>query len=80
MRDPNRIYEINNLFLKLWQNVPDWRFGQLLSNLLGFLYTDTKVDPFFIEDNDRLKELLNKYIEEYTPKYKEYDEKIINPK
>jgi len=65
MRDPNRRAKILGLLNLMWDEVPEWRFGQLLSNLLGFLYTDTKVDPFYIEDDERLIELLHKYIKEY---------------
>ena len=47
MRDPNRIPELLSEFERIWQMYPDWRFGQLVVNLLG-------VDPFYIEDSDAL--------------------------
>ena len=35
-----------------WKKVPDWRFGQLMSNILGEYYSQTKMDPFFVEDDE----------------------------
>lgn len=32
----------------IWKTVPDWRFGQLMCNLLGA----GRTDPFFIEDTE----------------------------
>ena len=43
MRDPKRIDEILNAVKTVWEQYPDWRFGQLVVNVLG-------VDPFYIED------------------------------
>jgi len=48
-RDPERIDRILGLIGVTWKRVPDWRLGQLLSNLGIFI--DGR-DPFFIEDND----------------------------
>lgn len=48
MRDPNRIDEFCEALAKAWHRVPDWRFGQLVSNL------PYPMDPFFIEDDDML--------------------------
>ena len=33
MRDPNRIPKVLDLLEKAWQEVPDWRLGQLISNI-----------------------------------------------
>lgn len=71
MRDPNRIDEINGLFLKIWKCVPDWRFGQLLSNLMGYIYTQTGFDPFYVEDDDKLKNILLEYAKAYGSERKE---------
>lgn len=52
MRDPNRIDNFCNLLKEYWSKVPDWRFGQLISNILGdgpFL--------FYIEDNESLEKM-----------------------
>jgi hypothetical protein len=55
MRDPNRIYEIVDLLALTWERHPDWRFGQLVANLLG------SGDPFFVEDDELLKILKDYY-------------------
>lgn len=45
----------------MWQQyVPDWRFGQLMSNFLGFVVSETHQDIFFIED-DNMDELIVKF-------------------
>ena len=57
MRNPDRIKPFMNELADIWEkNCPDWRFGQLLVNVL-----DT--DPFYLEDEDILnvfKEFFNK--------------------
>lgn len=51
MRDPKRIDEFCKEIAKYWKRVPDWRFGQLMMNVLG----TSKIDPFFLEENQSLK-------------------------
>ena len=52
MRDPKRIYEFCNRLATIWATqCPDWRFGQLLCNVLG----TSNRDPFFYEEDDMLK-------------------------
>ena len=51
MRDPKRIHEVCETIEKVWETVPDWRFGQLFYNIV----MRQNPDPFFIEDNDLLK-------------------------
>lgn len=63
MRDPNRIRGYCNQLADLWENVPDWRFGQLMFNLLGAYYSETKKDIFFPED-DEMFAFVGKYKEE----------------
>lgn len=48
MRDEKRIDVFCEKLRQYWHKVPDWRFGQLVTNVLG-------VDPFYIED-DRAEE------------------------
>ncbi|WP_286230466.1 hypothetical protein [Neobacillus mesonae] len=40
MRDPNRIKRILTLLQQIWEQQPDVRFNQLLSNLQGLYYQD----------------------------------------
>lgn len=63
MRDPNRIRKYCTQLADLWEKVPDWRFGQLMSNLLGAYYSETKRDIFFPED-DEMFAFFGKYKEE----------------
>ena len=60
MRDPKRIDKFCAQLATVWHNVPDWRFGQLMSNLLGAYVSDTKRDIFFPEDDE-----LMTYFENY---------------
>lgn len=44
---------------KIWkENCPDWRFGQLMSNVLNSF----EIDPFFIEE-DNMLERFKKYFD-----------------
>jgi hypothetical protein len=56
MRDKNRIKPFLDELENEWSKVPDWRFGQLIVNVLD---TCAK-DPFFYED-DEMIELFKKY-------------------
>lgn len=48
MRDVNRIYDILVKFQDLWEQYPDLRFGQIISN---YLVNDNE-DIFYIEDDE----------------------------
>ena len=48
MRDVNRIYDILVKFQDLWEQYPDQRFGQIISNYL----VNDKEDIFYIEDDE----------------------------
>ena len=52
MRDIERIEPFLQEIGKLWKQVPDWRFGQLMSNVLNSL----PQDPFHYEDKEMLEE------------------------
>lgn len=61
MRNPERIKPFMQKFAHMWlQHVPDWRFGQLMSNFLGYVVSETRQDIFFIED-DKMEELMLKF-------------------
>lgn len=55
MRDPRRIPDFCNRLARVWEQVPDWRFGQLMSNMLGDYYAQTKRDIFFPEDEEMIR-------------------------
>ncbi len=50
MREPERIDEFCEELAKQWHKVPDWRFGQLVVNVLG-------IDPFYVEDETALERI-----------------------
>lgn len=52
MRNPDRIDEFCNELAILWKKVPDWRFGQLLSNVLGEEFAGK--DIFFPEEKEMM--------------------------
>lgn len=58
MRNPDRIPEVIKELEEFWKHNPDWRLGQVISNLSYELTANN--DPFFIEDN-QLLELLKTY-------------------
>lgn len=64
MRDRKRIEPFCARLARLWEKVPDQRFGQLMMNLLGEVFDKTKRDPFFIEDGELMiefEEILKKW-------------------
>lgn len=48
MRNPKRITPLLFKLEMVWQKNPDWRLGQLISNLLG----PGPHDVFYIEDDE----------------------------
>lgn len=52
MRDPKRIKQMCEIIEKVWNEVPDWRLGQLLFNATG------KYDIFYVEDDVMANALL----------------------
>ncbi len=61
MRDPKRISEILNTIQEIWEQVPDWRFFQLISNIP---WKDMQKDSFYYED-DKTLESLKAYLEKF---------------
>ena len=52
MRNPDRIPEVLKELEEFWKQVPDWRLGQVISNIS---YETLGVnDPFYLEDTDLL--------------------------
>lgn len=68
MRDPARIKPLMAKLANMWQqDVPDWRFGQLMSNFLGFVVSETNRDIFYIEDDEMEKLMLKFFKQEDNP-------------
>lgn len=62
MRDPNRLYGFYDHVREIHMTkFPDWRFGQLMTNFIGYVATRHGVDVFFLEE-DKLLE----YFEEFS--------------
>lgn len=62
MRDVNRLYSFYNELRGIHQEYfPDWRFGQLMSNFFGWLYSTKKIDLFFPEERQMIE-----YLKEYA--------------
>lgn len=55
MRDPKRIQAFCNRLARAWEMLPDWRFGQLMMNVLGAM----GCDPFFPEDDEMIQHIEN---------------------
>lgn len=64
MRDPNRIYNFCNRLAAIWSQVPDWRFGQLMNNLVS------EIDPttFFYSEDEELFNEFEKIFSKWVPK------------
>ena len=61
MRDPKRLTKFYDEFNRIHQQYfPDWRFGQLISNFFGWIYSEKKIDIFFPEE-DRMIELFREF-------------------
>lgn len=69
MRDPKRIDEFCDLLKEIWKRVPDWRFGQLISNL-GRQLEWTPGGFFYAEDEEFMNELAR-----ILAKFNEYENK-----
>ena len=63
MRDSERIRKFCNEFADIWERkAPDWRFGQLMVNVLGEMAGGGR-DPFFPEE-DEMMAFIRKYFGE----------------
>lgn len=66
MRDLNRIEKYISLLRGIWEKYPDWRFGQLISNIAPYGISSAKF--FYIEDED--------FFENINQFYKENDKDV----
>lgn len=58
MRNPERIPEVLKELEEFWKQVPNWRLGQVISNLSYEIMG--RNDPFYMEDTDLLELLKQK--------------------
>ena len=75
MRNPKRLdsfYENMKTIHKKF--FPDWRFGQLMSNFFGWLYSEKGKDLFFPEEEEMIN-YFKEFAGETSPIYRgEYNE------
>lgn len=58
MRDIKRIDKFTKELNRIWkEHFADWRYGQFMSNFLGFVAYEKKRDIFFPEEDEMLKYL-----------------------
>ena len=57
MRDHKRIDLFCKNLAEIWHKVPDWRFGQLVSNIMREYMSETGRDPFFVEDKEIMERM-----------------------
>jgi hypothetical protein len=70
IRDPERIDVFTSELNRIWKTYyPDWRFGQFMSNFLGFVGGIKRVDIFFPEELEMLT-----YLKEYCGEKEEVNE------
>ena len=69
MRDPNRIYKICHKLAEIWSQVPDWRLGQLMTNINQVCKIINDKDPFYVEDDELIK-----FMEHYVKGIKKNDQ------
>jgi hypothetical protein len=58
MRNPERITSMLDALRLVWEQNPDWRLGQLISNVVQTRYRGQETDLFFVEDGLMEKALL----------------------
>lgn len=65
MRDVNRIYKFCNELAAVWSQPQcnDWRFGQLMMNVLGKMQSEGR-DPFFPEEDEMMEYIKNYFNKE----------------
>jgi len=63
MRDKSRIHRICQELEVIWEQVPDWRFGQLLSNMLGDICYKNEIRDIFFPEDDKWERWLKEYPE-----------------
>ena len=65
MRNPNRIDEFCDELKAIWHQVPDWRFGQLMENMLSArLQAVPNSNGFFYTEDEELLAFFKNYMNE----------------
>ena len=61
-RDTGRIQPFCEKLAKAWEKLPDWRFGQLMVNLIRDYEAEHGRDIFFLEE-DEMADVIEAYCE-----------------
>lgn len=64
MRDQKRIENFCETLKEVWSKMPDWRFGQLVSNIVKS--AGMTPQSFFYMEDDEMREILKQVIISYT--------------
>ena len=67
-RDTKRIQPFCNRLAKVWEKLPDLRFGQLMVNLIRDYEAEHGSDIFFLEE-DETAEIIEAYCERLSGEY-----------
>ena len=64
MRDPKRLAGFYETMGKIHAEfLPDWRFGQLMQNFIGWHYQKYGTDVFYVEE-EKMLERFSSYVNE----------------
>ncbi len=75
MRKPERLNDFYAALTAIHQkSFPDWRFGQLIENFLGWYYNKYKSDCFYLEE-DKMIERIYVYANENSPWFRGWEVK-----
>lgn len=76
IRNLERIDVFTSELNRIWKkHFPDWRFGQLMSNFLGFVQSKKNRDIFFPEESEMLT-----YLKEYCGEEEKVNEQTRKSK
>lgn len=64
-RDAGRIQPFCGRLAKAWKKLPDWRFGQLMVNLMRDYEAEHGHDIFYLEE-DEMIQIIEDYCERFT--------------
>lgn len=65
MREPKRLDELYDTFKKVHkEHLPDWRFGQFMSNFLGWCVGTGRCSDIFFPEDDKWIQWIKEYVEE----------------
>ena len=64
-RDGNRIQPFCDRLSKAWEKLPDWRFGQLMVNLMRDYEAEHGHDIFYLEE-DEMIQIIEGYCERFS--------------